>query len=103
MSKNSEAIKRRSSESAEFKQAFEEEQAKLDFADLLFELRQQIGLNQTAFAKKVNKSRSTIARIESARMEPSFSMLEDIARALGKRVEIRFVELKQATVEKSVR
>ena len=103
MSKNSEAIKRRSSESAEFKQAFEEEQAKLDFADLLFELRQQTGLNQTAFAKKVNKSRSTIARIESARMEPSFSMLEDIAQALGKRVEIRFVEVKQAAVEKSVR
>ncbi|MFZ2497128.1 MAG: helix-turn-helix transcriptional regulator [Trichococcus flocculiformis] len=103
MSKNSKGIKRRKSESSEFKQAFEEEQAKLDFADLLFELRQQTGLNQTAFAKKVNKSRSTIARIESARMEPSFSMLEDIAQALGKRVEIRFVELKQATVEKSVR
>lgn len=103
MSKNSEAIKRRSSESAEFKQAFEEEQAKLDFADLLFELRTQTGLNQTAFAKKVNKSRSTIARIESARMEPSFSMLEDIAQALGKRVEIRFVEVKQTVAEKSVR
>ena len=103
MSKNSEAIKRRSSESAEFKQTFEEERAKLDFADLLFELRQQTGLNQTAFAKKVNKSRSTIARIESARMEPSFSMLEDIAQALGKRVEIRFVELKQAAAKKTVR
>ena len=103
MSKNSEAIKRRSSESAEFKQAFEEEQAKLDFADLLFELRQQTGLNQTAFAKKVNKSRSTIARIESARMEPSFSMLEDIAQALGKHVEIRFVDVKQAAVKKTVR
>ena len=103
MSKNSKGIKRRKSESSEFKQAFEEEQAKLDFADLLFELRQQTGLNQTAFAKKVNKSRSTIARIESARMEPSFSMLEDIAQTLGKRVEIRFVALKQATVEKSVR
>ena len=103
MSKNSEAIKRRSSESAEFKQAFEEERAKLDFADLLFELRQQTGLNQTAFAKKVNKSRSTIARIESARMEPSFSMLEDIAQALGKRVEIRFVEAKKTAAEKTVR
>lgn len=55
MSKNSEAIKRRKSESSEFKQPFEEEQAKLDFADLLFELREQTGLNQTAFAKKVKK------------------------------------------------
>ena len=103
MSKNNEAIKRRKSESSEFKQAIEEEQAKLDFADLLFELRQQTGLNQTAFAKKVNKSRSTIARIESSRMEPSFSMLEDIAQALGKRVEIRFVEAKKTAAEKTVR
>ena len=103
MSKNSEAVKRRSSESAEFKQAIEEEKAKLYFADLLFELRSQTGLNQTAFAKKVNKSRSTIARIESARMEPSFSMLEDIAQALGKHVEIRFVDVKQAAVKKTVR
>ena len=103
MSKNSEVIKRRKSESPEFKQAFEDEQAKLDFADLLFELREQTGLNQTAFAKKVNKSRSTIARIESARMEPSFSMLEDIAQAVGKHVEMRFVEIKQAATEKTVR
>ena len=103
MSKNSEVIKRRKSESPEFKQAFEEEQAKLDFADLLFELREQTGLNQTAFAKKVNKSRSTIARIESARMEPSFSMLEDIAQALGKRIEISFVDANQRVEEKLVR
>ena len=103
MSKNSKGIKRRKSESSEFKQAFEEEQAKLDFADLLFELRQQTGLNQTAFAKKVNKSRSTIARIESSRMEPSFSMLGDIAQALGKRIEIRFVEAKKTAAEKTVR
>lgn len=103
MSKNSEAIKRRSSESAEFKKAFEEEQGKLNFADLLFELRELTGLNQTAFAKKVNKSRSTIARIESARMEPSFSMLEDIAQALGKRIEISFVDANQNAEEKLVR
>ena len=103
MSKNSEVIKRRKSESPEFKQAFEDEQAKLDFADLLFELREQTGLNQTAFSKKVNKSRSTIARIESARMEPSFSMLEDIAQALGKRIEISFVDANQRVEEKLVR
>ena len=103
MSKNSEVIKRRKSESAEFKKAFEEEQGKLNYADLLFELRELTGLNQTAFAKKVKKSRSTIARIESARMEPSFSMLEDIAQALGKHVEIRFVEAKQAAAKKTVR
>lgn len=95
MSRNSEAIKRRMAESAEFTQAFEEEKVKLALADLLFELREQTGLNQSDFAKKVKKSRSTIARIESARMEPSFSMLEDIAHSLGKRIEVRVVEDKE--------
>lgn len=37
--------KKRMSESVEFKQAFEEEQIKLDLADLMFELRTQTGLN----------------------------------------------------------
>lgn len=92
MSKNSESIKKRISESKDFREAFEEEQKKLDLADLVFELRQQTGLNQSDFAKKVHKSRSTIARIESARMEPSFSTLEDIAKALGKRIEVRITE-----------
>lgn len=94
MSKNSEAIKKRMAESKKFKRAFEDEKIKLDLADLFFELREETGLNQTDFAKKVNKSRSTIARIESARMEPSISMLEDIAHSLNKRVEIHVVDEK---------
>lgn len=92
MSKNSEAIKKRLSESAEFKQAFEEEQLKLDLADMVFSLREQTGLDQTNFARKVKKSRSTIARIENAQMEPSLSTLKDIAHSLGKQIEINFVD-----------
>ena len=49
---------------------------------MVFSLREQTGLDQTNFAKKVKKSRSTIARIENAQMEPSLSTLEDIAHSL---------------------
>ena len=97
MSRNSEEIKKRMEKSEEFKQAYEQEELKLDIADLLFELREQTGLNQTQFAKKVNKSRSTIARIESSRMEPSLSTIEDIAGALEKKVEIKIID-KELTV-----
>lgn len=92
MSRNSDEIKKRMQESEEFKAAYEQEELKLDLADLLFELREQTGLNQTQFAKKVNKSRSTIARIETSQMEPSLSTIEDIAGALGKKVEIKIVD-----------
>lgn len=93
MSKNSTAIKKRMNESEEFEKAYVEEQRKLDLADLIFELRSQTGLNQTKFAEKVNKSRSTIARIENATMEPSLSTIEDIAEAVGKRVELKIIDL----------
>lgn len=92
MSRNSKEIKKRMAESESFRKAYEEEELKLDIADLLFELREETGLNQTAFANKVNKSRSTIARIESSRMEPSLSTIEDIAGALGKKVELKLVD-----------
>lgn len=93
MSKNSTAIKKRMNESEEFEKAYVEEQRKLDLADLIFELRSQTGLSQTKFAEKVNKSRSTIARIENATMEPSLSTIEDIAEAVGKRVELKIIDL----------
>lgn len=92
MSKNSDAILKRMSESSEFKEAYEEEQVKLNLADLVFNLREQTGLNQTEFAKRVKKSRSTISRIESARMEPSISLLEDIAHSLDKKIEIKLID-----------
>lgn len=92
MSKNSEAIKKRLSESPEFKRNYEIEQKKLDIADLVFTLREDSGLNQTDFAKKVNKSRSTIARIENSSMEPSITTLYEIASSLGKELEIKIVD-----------
>lgn len=83
---------RKEMEDKDFKQLYEEEQLKLDIADLLFELREKEGLNQTQFAKKVKKSRSSIVRMEKGITEPSISMLEDIAEALGKKLEIKFVD-----------
>lgn len=95
MSKVSELIKDKSQTSKTFRVAYEEETMKLNMADLVYDLRQQTGLNQTAFAKKVEKSRSTIARIESGNMEPSIHLLVDIAGKLGKKMEIKFVEESQ--------
>ncbi|MBO1306319.1 helix-turn-helix transcriptional regulator [Enterococcus sp. 669A] len=92
MSKNSEAIKKRMAESEEFRQEFIKEVQRLDLADLVFQLREQTGLNQTEFAKKVKKSRSTIARIESARVEPTISLLNDLAQAFDLNLEIKFVK-----------
>lgn len=95
MSKAKERINRRILEDPEFQKAYEMERIKLDMADLLFKLREQTGLNQSEFAKRVNKPRSTIVRIENATMEPSVSLINEIAAALEKKVIIKIIDIDQ--------
>lgn len=92
MSKADEEIKRRSRESPAFKEAYENEKLTFNIADLMYDLRAETGLNQTDFAKKVSKPRSTIARIENATMEPSLTLIQEIAQALGKHIVFTFVD-----------
>lgn len=91
MSQIEEYIKNRSAVDEEFRIACEEEDRRLDLQDLIYNLRKQSGLNQTDFAKKVNTSRSTIARIENGTMEPSFSLVSNIVARLGKQLKVEVV------------
>lgn len=75
-------------EDPQVKSIYLTETVKWQLAQLILDLREEMGLSQTAFAKFVGKSRSTIARIETGTMEPSFSTLMDIAAALNKSITI---------------
>lgn len=68
----------------------DEEQLKWDISMVVLELRERSGLNQTEFAKRVGKSRSTIARIEKGSFDPSIETLREMASALDKQLVIRF-------------
>jgi ribosome-binding protein aMBF1 (putative translation factor) len=58
----------------------------------IYDLRQEAGLSQRALAKMVGTSASAICRLEDADYEGhSLAMLNRIAHALDRRVEIRFV------------
>ena len=59
---------------------------------LMKELRLELGLSQTEFAKRVGKPQSTIARIETGAVLPTIKLLREIATMVGKRLEIEFVE-----------
>ena len=59
---------------------------------LLKELRLELGLSQTEFAKRVGKPQSTIGRIEAGAVLPTIKLLREIATMVGKRLEIEFVE-----------
>src|SRR5436190_23818188 len=70
----------------------EQEQANLDIARKIYELRTKAKLSQTELARKVGTTQSVISRLEDADYDGhSLEMLRRIASALEKRVEIRFL------------
>lgn len=63
----------------------------------IYRLRTEAGFSQRAFAKLVGTTASVICRLEDADYEGhSLAMLNRIAAALNKRVEIRFVPNREA-------
>jgi DNA-binding XRE family transcriptional regulator len=62
----------------------------------IYDLRTKARLSQREFAKLVGTTASVICRLEDADYEGhSLAMLNRIAKALDKRVEIRFVPIKR--------
>ena len=60
---------------------------------IIYDARTAAGLTQTQLAKMIGTDQSVISRLEDADYEGhSMSMLRRIAEALGKRLEIRFVD-----------
>lgn len=73
-------------------------QADNDVARKLYKLRMEAGLSQRELAALVGTTASVICRLEDADYEGhSMAMLNRIAAALNKRVEIRFLPIKRST------
>jgi ribosome-binding protein aMBF1 (putative translation factor) len=78
--------------SQEMADLVKQEQANLDVAREIYELRIKAKLSQAELARKVGTTQSVISRLEDADYDGhSLAMLRRIASALEKRVEIRFV------------
>jgi ribosome-binding protein aMBF1 (putative translation factor) len=62
-------------------------------AQLIYQARTEAGLTQARLARLVGTRQSVVSRLEDADYEGhSLSMLRRIAEALGKRLEVRFVD-----------
>lgn len=60
--------------------------------------RRRSGLTQAELAERMGKKREAITRLESGENDPRFTTLAEAARAMGMRLDIRFVkERKQAS------
>jgi DNA-binding XRE family transcriptional regulator len=91
-----EIIRRRYYEGRPKREAeYAEMEANVAIADKIYRLRTTAKLTQRQLARRVGTTASVICRLEDADYEGhSLAMLNRIAAALDKRVEIRFLPLK---------
>jgi ribosome-binding protein aMBF1 (putative translation factor) len=76
----------------ELRRSFEDELLNARVASQIFELRTKAGLSQRQLAERVGTTASVICRLEDSDYEGhSLSMLRRIAKAIDKRIEIKFV------------
>lgn len=90
MSRIDEYIAKRSKRSAEFAKEYKEENQQLQVAVEVHNLRKKLDMTQREFAMLVGKPQSTIARIESGKMNVSINVLNEIADATNQRLTVRF-------------
>ena len=86
------AYERYVGEDSKRRDSFEHELLNARIASQIYELRTEAGLSQRQLAERVGTTASVICRLEDADYEGhSLSMLRRIAKAVDKRIEIRFV------------
>lgn len=73
---------------AVYDEAYEHAGTALRLAELFYDTRVQSGLSQSELARRMGTSQPVIARIEGGSSTPSVDMLDRLARATGRRLEI---------------
>jgi transcriptional regulator with XRE-family HTH domain len=72
--------------------------AELEIAQKIYDAREGAGLSQAQLAKLIGTTQSVISRLEDANYRGhSLMMLNRVAAALGKRVELRLVPARKAS------
>ncbi len=83
----------------DFQEGVEEEYTKLLIGKMIYDARIESGLTQKELADRIGTQQSAIARLEDANYDGhSLPMLQKIATALHKRIEIRFAPLEDDSI-----
>ncbi len=85
-------ISKRKSQDIEFALDYEEGYADFKLSEVLKQLRKESGMTQEELAHRLHTQKTAISRLENHAEDMLISTLFKIAAALGKRVEIQFVE-----------
>jgi len=87
-------LDRMAGDSRELKRLTDEARANAAVAQLIYDARQKAGLSQAELAERIGSKQGVISRLEDADYDGhSLTMLQRIAAALGKRVDIAFQDV----------
>ncbi|AKM79356.1 MAG: HTH domain-containing protein [Candidatus Beckwithbacteria bacterium GW2011_GWB1_47_15] len=75
----------------EFRRLWEESEPQYQATRALIKARLEKKLSQRQLAKKADTTQAVISRVESMAVNPSVGLLQKLASALGKKLEIKFV------------
>ena len=74
----------------EFKKEWEKSEASYQLTRELIRARIKGKISQRELAKKAKTTQAVISRIENMSVSPSIGLLQKIASALGKKLEVKF-------------
>jgi DNA-binding XRE family transcriptional regulator len=84
-------LNERMSRDKEFKKIWEEETIKREVIKMIIEMRINEGLTQRDLADKMETSQSSIARLESGKVNPTLNFLVKLGKVFNKKIELRYV------------
>ena len=76
---------------SEFKKLWDESEAEYQAGAALIRARIEKKISQRQLAKKAKTTQAVISRIERMSVSPSVGLLQKLALAMGKKLEIKFV------------
>ena len=98
VSPDHEAFLKKASKRKGFKKAYEELEEEYRLTRAMLAARSKFGLTQEAVAARMGTTKSAVSRLEAAgKHAPSLSTLKKYARAVGCRLEIKFVPAARVT------
>jgi len=89
---NWEDIKREILKDPEVKREYDELEVEYQILSSLISMRDKKKITQKQLAKKMGTTQSALSRFEMGGVNPSLNFLKKIAKALGTKLSIRFVE-----------
>ena len=93
-----EILIRRLGDTPDLRARIEEEKLNIRVAQMIYDARQKAGLTQKQLAELISTKQQVIARLEDADYEGhSLSMLQRIAAALGRRLEVSMPMVRRRT------